>query len=436
MGIANLKKLIGECGVRRHLSAYKGKRIGIDISIWLYRFIYRDVPNAVLEGLLKQLTQCHRYGIIPVYVFDGTASSEIKIEVERRQQRREKVRNTLDTLGVELEETLETLGDPVAAASTAILVDEVNEELGNIASVTPSIPFEELDVPLFIGDSDDEEFIEPGTVEDFTLETPEDLMLKAVRIQSRIHSLQKQVRRPSKDMILQCKQVLELLGVPYRQSPGESDTTIAEMMARGEIDAVLSEDTDMLPYGCEWFITGFKDGSDFVTEFQLSRILDHLKLTREQFVDVCILCGCDYADKIYKIAVKGAYDMIKRHKNIEGVLAHIQSKPQLTERHPYPEDFVEQVTRARNMFLRRNADGLPGVVLSEDVLENARWDFDVASANADAYLAFLQQQFGGAGSMLEPGYLKLCQSNVKPVVPPNQRTMMDYFGSNVGIKKN
>ena len=29
-----------------------------------------------------------------------------------------------------------------------------------------------------------------------------------------------------------------------------------------------------------------------------SQVLDELKLTPEQFVDMCILCGCDYAGTI------------------------------------------------------------------------------------------------------------------------------------------
>jgi hypothetical protein len=55
MGISNLKKLISSCAKQRHLNDYRGKTLGVDISIWLYQFIYRDEANAVNDGLLKQL---------------------------------------------------------------------------------------------------------------------------------------------------------------------------------------------------------------------------------------------------------------------------------------------------------------------------------------------------------------------------------------------
>lgn len=441
MGISSLKQLIGEWGVRRHLSAYKGKRAGMDISIWLYQFIYRDAPNPVLEGLLKQLVKFRRFGVIPIYVFDGSASSEVKIEVERRKERREKVRNTLDTLGVKLEETLELLGDPVAAGDIAWLIEEPGVvEGGNITSITPAIPFEELDVPMFTADSDDEEYAADaadavsapaGSQNDEVkqmVEESEDLMLRAVRIQSRIHSLQKQVRRPSRDMVTQCKRVLELLGVPYRQSVGESDTTLAEMMARGECDVVFSEDTDMLPYGCETFVTGFKDsGGDFVVEFSLSKVLEKLALSREQFVDMCILCGCDYADKITKIAVKGAFDMIRRHGSIEAVLAHIGKSAKLVERHPYPADFEEQFFTARNMFLRRNARGEEGVVLHDDVFHEAEWNFGVAAANAEEYVQFLRDNNMHCEAFAELCRRPIADNRGSSSTSASQTTLLQFF---------
>lgn len=40
----------------------------------------------------------------------------------------------------------------------------------------------------------------------------------------------------------------------------------------------------------------------------------------DQFIDLCILCGCDYTGKITNIGPVRAYDLIKKHKNIETIL--------------------------------------------------------------------------------------------------------------------
>ena len=45
-----------------------------------------------------------------------------------------------------------------------------------------------------------------------------------------------------------------------------------------------------------------------------------------QFIDLCILLGCDYCDSIRGIGPKRAIDLIKQHKTIEEVVAHLDSK--------------------------------------------------------------------------------------------------------------
>ena len=126
-------------------------------------------------------------------------------------------------------------------------------------------------------------------------------------------------------------------------------------MQKGLIDAVVSEDTDMLPYGCHTFITGFTERSDVVTEYRLADVLSMLGMNQQQFIDVCVLCGCDYAQKIYKIGVKKGYDMMKRYGCIEKIIEHIDGNPSLKERHPYPENYMAGVIVARNMFKTRKS---------------------------------------------------------------------------------
>ena len=410
MGIMGIKKLIGEIAVERTLADYSGMTLAIDTSIFLYQFIYRDDDEAVLKGILKQLQKFHRYQITPVYVFDGKASSNVKIEVKRRQEQREKVRNTLETLEIELGETLETLGDPVAAASVMIDIDTLP-----VGNVVVEIPFQVLDIPMFYPDSDDDEMEPP--IEDTQFETTEDLMMQAVKIQSRIHSLQKQTRRPTREMIEDCKQLFEILGVAYVQAPGEADPTLGEMVLNGEVDGIISEDTDMLPYGCEIFITRLSGKNDNVIEFRLSRALELLAMTREQFVDLCILCGCDYADKIYKIGVKTGYSLLKKHPNIEAILKHIDETPKLKLRHTYSEGLLSQVQVARNMFLKRNPNGDPPEE-NASILKHS-WNFQIAEAMQNEYFEFLSNH-----KLKFASYKNLCKQSV---APKPQRTMMDFF---------
>jgi flap endonuclease-1 len=63
----------------------------------------------------------------------------------------------------------------------------------------------------------------------------------------------------------------------------------------------------------------------------------------EQFIDLCILLGCDYCDSIKGIGPTKAVQLIKQHKTIEAVLDNLDKK-----RHPVPDDWPFE--RARELF--------------------------------------------------------------------------------------
>jgi flap endonuclease-1 len=48
-------------------------------------------------------------------------------------------------------------------------------------------------------------------------------------------------------------------------------------------------------------------------------VLEGLGLTMDEFIDLCILCGCDYADSIRGIGPKRAYELIKKYHCLEEV---------------------------------------------------------------------------------------------------------------------
>ena len=77
-----------------------------------------------------------------------------------------------------------------------------------------------------------------------------------------------------------------------------------------------------------------------IKEFHLSRILEELGFTQEQFIDLCILLGCDYCDSIKGIGPKRAVELIRQHGNLEGILKKIDRK-----KYPVPEDWPYEEVR-------------------------------------------------------------------------------------------
>lgn len=58
-----------------------------------------------------------------------------------------------------------------------------------------------------------------------------------------------------------------------------------------------------------------------VTEFTYDAVLEGLNLTQEQFIDLCILCGCDYTGKISGIGPTRALQLMQKHGSLEKIVA-------------------------------------------------------------------------------------------------------------------
>ncbi|KAK6490580.1 putative flap endonuclease 1-like protein [Huso huso] len=152
-------------------------------------------------------------------------------------------------------------------------------------------------------------------------------------------------QRPVSNQVQDCQKILKLLGVPYLQAPSEAEALCAELVKCGEVDGVASEDMDVLPFGSSLLIRqiGTKEHRG-VVEYSLPKVLKTLGLTHEQFVDLCILLGCDYCEKIGGLGPKRALALIQQHKTIEDVLLNINRTT-----HPVPENW--KYLDARKLFL-------------------------------------------------------------------------------------
>jgi len=81
-----------------------------------------------------------------------------------------------------------------------------------------------------------------------------------------------------------------------------------------------------------------------IQEFHLSKVLEEMEMSTEEFIDLCILLGCDYCGSIKGIGPKTAIKLIKEHKTIEKVLSNID-----TTKNAPPEDWLFK--EARNLFI-------------------------------------------------------------------------------------
>ena len=144
-----------------------------------------------------------------------------------------------------------------------------------------------------------------------------------------------------------CKELLRLMGVPVVTAPCEAEAQCAELAKSGRVFATATEDMDALTFRTPKLLrkltmsqaTSGPNKQQPILEIDLEVALSGLQLTFEQFVDLCILCGCDYCDSIKGIGPKTALKLIKQFKNIEGVVRYIQREKK--KKYNLPRDWVK-----------------------------------------------------------------------------------------------
>lgn len=124
----------------------------------------------------------------------------------------------------------------------------------------------------------------------------------------------------SKEQWDQCRDLLDMMGVPYVNAPEEADSQCAYLAKNGLVDAVLTEDMDILTFGSTKIIRNITSHKIETSEIILEDLLNKLELTYEQFVEFCILLGTDYCVGIIDTKPKIIYEHYIKNKNIKDTI--------------------------------------------------------------------------------------------------------------------
>ena len=158
------------------------------------------------------------------------------------------------------------------------------------------------------------------------------------KLNEEINKLESQIVYVKKTHVDDCKKLMSLLGIPFVTAPDEAEKYCAFLQKQGLVDYTVTDDTDALTFGCENVIRMGIMGD--LVEVNLKSILESFEMTQGQFIDFCILAGCDYCPYIPKIGGLTAYSLIKKHISIEEVIKNTK--------YSFPEDF--NYSEARGLF--------------------------------------------------------------------------------------
>ena len=104
MGIKHLNKFLRkECANSIKvisIAELSGKKIAVDISIYMYKYESND---ALIENMYIMLTVFRQYNIIPIFVFDGKPPTEKKALLQKRKENKKEAEKEYNILKQKLE---------------------------------------------------------------------------------------------------------------------------------------------------------------------------------------------------------------------------------------------------------------------------------------------------------------------------------------------
>lgn len=159
-----------------------------------------------------------------------------------------------------------------------------------------------------------------------------------------------------KGFFLLLKQHFQETKIDYIVSAYEADAQLRQLSREGVVDWILTEDSDLIAYGCPYIMykidrSGF--GKFFNRDSFTKIIKKNLAFDMEDFLNVCILSGYDYKKSIRGIDLAKAVEIVKgsKQKSIEEMIRGI---PKIVKNIVLPPDEIDQYIknfkRARNTF--------------------------------------------------------------------------------------
>lgn len=269
-------------------SAYKKyhSTLVIAVDVWLYAHKFTYSYSNMLIGFWNQIIKLVSSRVIPVYIFDGTPPVE-KGSVLKFRSNKKKV----------LEDRLQ----------------KIINELNNLN----------------------------------TQEQNDELQKKKDELAKEKYRLSRCIIHITKDDINKLKELLTILHIPFLDASGEADAMCSKLYKDKYISSCLTDDMDMLASGCNSII---KFDRKTVIEYNLDHILKQLRLTYDQFIDMCLLFGCDYLKSVPYINHAEMYELIKQYNTIESIF-NSGTHSILRYQNEKCKEFVEKYSNIRQLFL-------------------------------------------------------------------------------------
>lgn len=207
-----------------------------------------------------------------------------------------------------------------------------------------------------------------------------------------VEKFQKRLVRVTKKHGEECRRLLSLMGIPCIEAPCEAEAQCAAMVKAGKVYATATEDMDSLTFGSTVLLrhlTASEAKKMPIREIHLDKLLSELDVTQEEFIDICIMLGCDYCESLKGVGPAKAITLIRQHQTLEKIITH-------GNKLNIPENWLYQ--EARHLFKE------PEVTPPEDI--DMKW----TPPDVDGLVQFMVEEKGFNEDRIRNAAKKLTKS--------------------------
>lgn len=157
-------------------------------------------------------------------------------------------------------------------------------------------------------------------------------------------------------------EVLKKLQIKVIIAPYEADSQIAFLYKTKLCDFIISEDSDLIPFGCNRIL--YKLGADGEGNYfdyenleksDLGKFNLFKTLNKIQKVEFCVLSGCDYLPSLKGLGVKRAIEMFSNNSNIIEIIKEMKKNTIYSQ--GFKEivyDYLEEAKKSVAMFFNQS----------------------------------------------------------------------------------
>ncbi|KAF8840562.1 PIN domain-like protein [Paxillus ammoniavirescens] len=159
-------------------------------------------------------------------------------------------------------------------------------------------------------------------------------------------------------MAYQFIKALRTEGVQYVVAPYEADAQMAYLERIGLVGGIITEDSDLLVFGCRKVLFKLDSVSSTITSISRDDFgcvtsaeggISLLGWTDSQFRAMAILSGCDYLPSIPGVGLKTAWSLLRKHRTVEQLVRALR----LEGKKPVPKGYLEEYRLAEKVFLHQ-----------------------------------------------------------------------------------